>query len=213
MKIANPLPSHSLQKPAPLNAKSPVNLRGSGFRVLSCRAEGPVRVPVTGAVRRIARDGRRAAPSARARRSPADEPGHAARPLARHRVFVTSRAARRGAARASTTIHETHAYASPTQRKPSALRCRGRFVAFLWDGSGNEQPRLGGPLALVGQGWKAVRGEARGRRASGRRRGRRRPTSRGHGWGRRRRSCPSRPSAGRPHRCCRPERRDRRARR
>ena len=29
--------------------------RGSGFRVLSCRAEGPVRVPATGAVRRIAR--------------------------------------------------------------------------------------------------------------------------------------------------------------
>ena len=117
----------------PAQARS---VRGSGFRVLSCRAEGPVRVPVTGAVRRIARHGRRAAPSARARRSPADEPGHAARPLARHRVFVTSRAARRGAARASTTIHETHAYASPTQRKPSALRYRGRFVAFLWDGSG-----------------------------------------------------------------------------
>ena len=116
----------------PAQARS---VRGSGFRVLSCRAEGPVRVPVTGAVRRIARHGRRAAPSARARRSPADEPGHAARPLARHRVFVTSRAARRGAARASTTIHETHAYASPTQRKPSALRYRGRFVAFLWDGS------------------------------------------------------------------------------
>ena len=109
--------------------------RGSGFRVLSCRAEGPVRVPATGAVRRIARHGRRAAPSARARRSPAAEPGHAARPRARHRVFVAPRAARRGALRASTTIHETHAYASPTQRKPSALRCRGRFVAFLWDGS------------------------------------------------------------------------------
>ena len=121
----------------PAQARS---VRGSGFRVLSCRAEGPVRVPVTGAVRRIARHGRRAAPSARARRSPADEPGHAARPLARHRVFVTSRAARRGAARASTTILETHAYASPTQRNPSALRCRGSFVAFLWDGSESTLP-------------------------------------------------------------------------
>ena len=50
--------------------------------------------------------------------------------------FVAPRAARRGALRASTTIHETHAYASPTQRKPSALRHRGRLLAFLWDGSG-----------------------------------------------------------------------------
>ena len=48
-------------------------------------------------------------------------PDHAARPLARHWVFVASRAARRDAARASTTIHETHAYASPTQRKPISV--------------------------------------------------------------------------------------------
>ena len=124
--------------------------RGSGFRVVSCRAEGPVRVPATGAVRRIARHGRRAAPSAHARRNPAAMPGHAARPRARHRVFVAPRAARRGALRASTTIHETHAYASPTQRKPSSLRCRGRFVAFLWDGSGQILQFLAKILAISG---------------------------------------------------------------